>query len=141
MFFQIEEEDKILGTPSAQKILRLFAIFENLTLKEIIDKTGLSDAQIHKTLNNLQKINLITKKEKGNYQIAENSNSKAIQEAILNRITILINEDLKEIDNQLVSGNREEAHDKFLYLIKNFEPMLKRNFKYKLNSIVHQFLE
>ena len=81
----IEEDDKILGTPSAQKILRLFAIWENLTIKEILDKTTLSEGQIHKTLNNLQKIKLIRKRDKGFYQIESNFYSKAIQEAILNR--------------------------------------------------------
>ena len=78
--YQIEEEDKILGTPSSQKVTRLFAIWENLTIKEIIEKTDLSNARINKTLNNLIKINLITKRDKGYYLIASNSNSKALQE-------------------------------------------------------------
>lgn len=141
LIIPIEEDDKILGTPSAQKILRLFAIWENLTVKEILDKTKLSEGQVHKTLNNLQKIKLINKREKGFYQIDSGFYSRTIQDAIVNRVIYFINDSLDEIEKKLEIGQREEAHTQFLYLDKNFEPILKKNFKFRLNSLVHEFLD
>lgn len=137
----IDEDDKILGTPSAQKIMRLFSIWETLTVKEIHVKANLSEGQVHKTLNNLQKISLITKREKGIYQLSSSSYTKAVQEAILNRLHHYINSIISEIHKKLDIGNRDEAHDKFRYLANNFEPILKKNFAYKMNSLTHRFLD
>ena len=138
---QIEEDDKILGTPSTQKILRLFTIWETMTLREIIEKSELSEAQIHKTLINLQKISLVTKKDKGVYYLSNNSFSKTIQNAYINRLLPYISSIISEIHEELDKGNRDKAHDRFHYLGIKYEPILRKNFSYKMNSLVHRFLD
>ena len=74
-------------------------------------------------------------------QIESNAYTKTIQEAVLNRVLYFINIELDEIEKLLKNGQKEEAHTKFLDLDKNLEPIMKKNFKYRLNSLVHEFLE
>lgn len=137
----LEEEDKILGTPSAQNLLRLFFIWERLTTKEIKDKIGLSEGQIFKTLNNLLKIKFIVRKDKGVYQLSNETNIRSIQEAYRGRIISYINTRINEVHFKLREGRKDEAHDIFHYLGRNYEPLVRNHFAIQFNSLVHRFLE
>ena len=49
---ELDSLSRFLGTPSAQRIFQLLICWDSLSIKEIIQKTGISESQSYSTLNN-----------------------------------------------------------------------------------------
>lgn len=134
-------KDQILGTPSAQIILRLLAIWENLSSKDIITKSELSESQVFTTLNRLMSINVIVKVQKGIYTFESGKFPQNLKQAYTERSISHINKIIYEISNHLRNKELNQAEKEYKDLMNFYEPLLKRNFSHLLNSLSHSFLE
>ena len=142
---QIFENDKltdqILGTPSSQIILRLLAVWENLSAKDIVKISELSESQVFTTLNRLLSINVIEKVQKGIYQFDSGKFPQFLKQAYTERSINHINKIIYEITNHLKNDELILAEEEYKDLILFYEPLLKRNFSHLLSSLSHSFLD
>lgn len=142
---QIFENDKlmdqILGTPSSQIILRLLAVWNNLSSKDIVKKSELSESQVFTTLNKLVSIKVIRKVQKGIYEFDSGKFPQYLKQAYIERSIIHINKIIYEISNHLKNNELIKAEEKYKDLMQFYEPLLKRNFSHLLSSLSHSFLE
>lgn len=142
---QIFENDKLtdqtLGTPSSQIILRLLAVWENLSAKDIVIKSELSESQVFTTLNRLLSINVIEKVQKGIYQFDAGKFPQFLKQAYTERSINRINKIIYEITGHLRNDELNQAEEKYKDLMLFYEPLLKRNFSHLLSSISHSFLD
>ena len=133
--------DQVLGTPSAQTILRLVAIWTDLSPKEIAHKTGFSDSQVYSTLAKLVQINVLVKAKRGLYHYSDDTFALSLRQAYIDRSISFINFSIYEIKSLLRSHKLDEAGSQYEKLISFFDPLLKSHFSHIMSSLSHSFLE
>ena len=133
--------DSILGTPTSQQIIRLLSIWPELSVKELQEKTSLSETQIHNTLKNLISIDVVKKIKRGIYSLNTNSFTNSLKDAFISNTTEIINNKIYSILQKLKNGEREDAQNEFEVLVLLYNPLLETRFSKVMNSLAHSFLE
>lgn len=128
--------DRILGTPSAQNIIRTLACWEVLPVKELIKKTTLSESQIHATLKNLIKIGIVTSPSRGYYQFTQTEVVKKIQEAYTSILIQSVGEDLYKIMKTINEYTQEELAAILGRLQKKWGPIIQNHYSRMFSSLV-----
>lgn len=136
-----EQYDSILGTPSAQKILRLLYCWEQLPVKELMNKTELSESQIYNTLRALELINLVESVSRGLYTYTKSNFSLKLHEAYISQLVQIIGQELHEMGSILDSEAYETLDEKYTKLITLWEPLLDKYYPLKISSIAGHILE
>jgi predicted DNA-binding protein YlxM (UPF0122 family) len=131
----IDDFDRILGTPSSQKLINLFVCWDRLSVKEIIEKTGLSETQIYNTLKNLESINVINKKIRGTYELNDLPFTNLLKQAYAENLKYYLGQKLYDLSDRLETSDNRSILNELLDLIANWEPFLKKYFSHKLSTL------
>ena len=122
--FMTETVDSILGTPSSQRLLRLLFCWEQLPIKEIINKSNLSESQVYNTLRNLESIGLVKTISRGIYTHTDSSFTIKLKEAYLSQLVQLIGKELHYLSSELDKLAYEQLDKRFTVLVALWEPLL-----------------
>ncbi|OLS23744.1 MAG: hypothetical protein HeimC3_23870 [Candidatus Heimdallarchaeota archaeon LC_3] len=134
------EFDTILGTPSAQKIIRILVTWDVLSVKSIVKKSNLSESQVHVTLKQLKRIDLIDNQSRGVYKLANNKFAKNIFDTYLGNNIEMINWKIAEVINLIKNKNFKQAKRNYKKLIQDFDPILEKHFIYQMDSLAKRIL-
>lgn len=137
----LDRSEKVLGTPSAQCIFSLFSVWERLSVREVVEKAGLSESQVHATLKGLEAIELLVKKARGVYEIAPSSFAQQLQFAYLTRIRQVIGQKLYQITKGLDSLPKKQLVSAFAQLMQYWEPVLDKSFRHQVSSLAGTLLD
>lgn len=133
--------DRILGTPSAQNIIRTLACWEGLPVKELIEKTNLSESQIHTTLKNLTKIGIITSPSRGYYQFTQTEVVKKFQEAYTSILIQSVGENLYEIMKTSNEYTPEELTTILGKLQEKWGPIIQNHYSRMFSSLIENTID
>lgn len=133
--------DGILGTPTSQQIIRWLSIWSDLSVKELCEKIGVSESQIHSTLRKLAGIGVVTKVRRGSYSLGTEPFVSHLKEAYLSNSTNLVNSNIYQIKQLLKRKEIEEAENLYNHLVKLYEPLLKERFSLVMHSLAHSFID
>ncbi len=133
--------DRILGTPSAQNIIRTLACWEGLPVKELIEKTNLSESQIHTTLKNLIKIGIVTSPSRGYYQFTQTEVVKKIQEAYTSILIQSVGEDLYKIMKTSNEYTPEELATILGKLQEKWGPIIQNHYSRMFSSLIENMID
>ena len=133
--------ENVIGTPSAQKVIVLLVVWPSLTIKELTEKTKLSKSQIHATIKNLQEIELVTMRARGQYTLATNKFANLLKEAYQEKILEVINKQIYDIKQTLKKDDIEQATEIYKELEDNYEPLLNESFPFILSSLSQRFID
>jgi DNA-binding transcriptional regulator YhcF (GntR family) len=131
--------NQIMGTPSAQTIFQFLACWKTLTLREIILKSGLEDNQVKETLENLEKIGIVNKTQKGAYTVKKSVFVQKLQDTYLIHLERAIGNALYEFTKLLDTVEPSELSPKFEKIVQQWEPLLQQKFASKMNSLAQYF--
>lgn len=135
------EIDNILGTPSSQKIIRLLVSWNLLSIKDIMEKSGLSESQTHATIKQLKQISLIMNQSRGIYKFADNKFAKQIQEAYYTSTIEIINWRISTIKKLLKEDKYQQAKVDYALLHQQYQPLLRLHFRLHMDSLAKRMLE
>lgn len=133
---QMEQLDKILGTPSAQRILRILVCWKSLPFKEVIPRAGFSVSQINSTLNQLEKAQIVTKESRGFYALMDTPFVERLTEAYTQLLVQNIGMELYRLTKGLDKLTPQEISLRLNELIFHWKPLLEQHFSHKLSSLV-----
>lgn len=133
--------DSALGTPLAQRLFRLFSIWQTLTYKELLNKSDISESQISVLLQRFVDTNLINKISKGNYSIQSTLFVSQLSQAYIDRSKELINNMIFKIHQELKMDNFTIASQIYEHLELFYLPLLEKYFQKQLSGLIHQFME
>ena len=133
---KLDRMDKILGTPSAQRILRIFACWKSLPFKEVIPRAEFSVSQVNSTLNQLEKAHIIIKEKRGVYTLADTPFVTCLTEAYIQLLVQNIGMELYQLTKSLDKSTPREISSRLNKLIFNWKPLLEQHFSHKLSSLV-----
>lgn len=133
---QLEQVDKILGTPSAQRILRILVCWKSLSFKKIIPRAGFSISQINSTLNQLEKAQIVTKESRGIYALADTPFVARLTEAYTQLLIQNIGTEFYRLTKGLDELPPQEMSSRLNGLIFHWKPLLEQHFPHKLSSLV-----
>ena len=139
--FIIENIDSILGTPSAQRILRLLFCWGQLPASQLIKKSKLSESQVYNTLKNLESINIVETSSRGIYTYTKHDFSIKLKEAYLSQLIQLIGQSLHDLSSNLDKKSFNELDTEFTSLVTLWEPILDTHYPLKASSISGHILE
>lgn len=133
--------DTVLGTPSTQKILRLLYCWEQLTVKELVKKTRLSESQVYNTLRSLESINLVEQVGRGIYTYGKDSFSLKLKEAYIIQLIQIIGNELHELSTIIDTEDVQKVDEKFTNLVELWEPILDGFYPLKASSLASLIVE
>ena len=139
--FPSPEFDSVLGSPSAQKIIRLLVVWDKLSVKDLASKSQVSESQIHYTLSNLKAIGLVNSESRGIYKLSDSSFSLKLRDAYYTGLIEVVNNKISFIKQLLRDGLIGEAKANFALLKIQFDPVLKKHFLFILDSLAKQILD
>jgi len=137
----LDEVDSFLGTPSAQKILRILVCWEILPIKEIKKKSGLSESQVHATIRNLQKIGIIEQESRGLYKLSLNKFPQLLKEAYLVFLNQVVGQSLYNLSKNPDNLTHEEVSKKLVFLMNQCKPILEQNYASKIASLAEYLVD
>lgn len=138
--FDWNQFDSVVGSARASKILRMLTIYDTLTVKELMDLTGISESQIHVLLRNLLAVQLLTKKSRGVYRISDLQHAQSIRNAYLSILLDFINKSIYEIQELLRNQEKDKAFNRLDELLTQYEPLLQQHFSRVMASLSHEFM-
>lgn len=133
--------ETVLGTPTAQKIIKLLVTWDILSVQDLKKKSHVSKSQVHNTLKNLISLDIVDSPSRGIYSLYNNPFMKLLGEAYTLKIIELINSEIYKIKHLLKNDKLELAENKFTDLVAQYEPILQNSFSSILSSISSQFIE
>ena len=133
--------DRYLGSPSAQKLLQILACWDSLSVKEMAQKTALSESQIHVTLKNLEKIELVVKKGWGRYSLSDSQFAHLLKAAYLNILEQIIGNEIFQIATELDNTPSEELKIYYTSLVDRWEPILVQKYSARMNALAEYFID
>lgn len=137
----MEDHEKALGTPSAQKIIGLLTCWDSLSLKELAQKTGLSESQIHNTANTLMRLNIIKKKSRGIYALSDSTFVNHLKTAYEDIIEQNVGNLLYFLSKNIDTLPLPELEEKWTSLTDQWEPFLHERFFQKVSSIAGHVID
>ena len=136
----LNDFDTILGTPSAQKIIKFLVVWDKLSVKELAAKSSVSESQIHSSLKNLKAISLVEHESRGIYTLSDSPFSVKLKEAYYTGILEEINKKITSIKKLLKNNDLEQAKANFSLLKMQYDPFLKAHFLFIIDSLAKQIL-
>ena len=137
----IGDYEKALGTSSAQKIITLLSCWNSLALKEIIQKTRLSESQVHNTLNSLIEVNIIVKKSRGIYALSSSKFTQHLRTAYEDIIEQTVGNRLYFLSKNIDTLPLPELEKRWKSLIDEWEPFLDKHFSNRVSSIASHIVD
>jgi hypothetical protein len=138
---ELDSMDSVLGTPSAQQILRILSTRDLIDLKELVRLTSLSHSQIQATLQNLIRIRLVVRQTRGIYKLNDSSMANNFKTTYLKTTIYFLNEQINIIFELLKKGEKDQAFAIFETISDKYSVILERNFSDILENLSHQLLE
>lgn len=132
--------DSILGSPSAQKIIKFLVVWEKLSVKDLAYKSSVSESQIHATLKNLKSISLIDHESRGIYTLSDSLFSRKLSEAYYTGILEEISKKITIIKKLIKDNDFDKAKTNFSLLKIHYDPFLKTHFLFIIDSLAKQIL-
>ncbi len=133
--------DKIMGTPSAHKIVRFLTIWDSISFQNLGEFTDLSSSQIQATLNNLIDLGLVERLSKGVYHLTPSNFSENLIAAYTTFHLQWIGYKLSSI-NRLINENKlQESYHELELLTARYRPFLDKYFTHQLSNISHAVLD
>lgn len=136
-----DELDSVLGSPISQKIVRFLSVHSQLSVKELVELTNLSESQIHLILNKMTDCRLVDRYRKGIYQLSNEPFAKSLKEAYLTKLIELINNETYIIHRKLREGRFEDARERFQTLARLYQPLLRTRFQFIMSGLAHDFID
>jgi DNA-binding transcriptional regulator GbsR (MarR family) len=133
--------ESVLGTPTAQKVIKLLVSWSSLSVQDLVIKSNYSKSQVHSTLKKLVAYNIIHSPSRGIYAFQDTPFSNLLKEAYMVKILELINSQIYHIKQLLKKNQLDEAEKKFSELIKQYHPVLQESFSSQLSSLSLRFIE
>jgi len=127
---------EVLGIPSTHKILETLAVWGELTVDEIIEKTKLSRNQVYNVLKLLIENGFVEKVNRGKYKLASNPRTKHLAMFYKESIIMQIGSYLQSI----IEEREEVGPEELTEIIEKYEPILKEHFKWIMHSLVEMNL-
>jgi len=137
----LEEYEKALGTPSAQKIIALLTCWNSLALREIVQKTGLSESQVHNTLNSLREVEVVSKKSRGIYSLSRSKLATHLSTAYADIIEQTVGNSLYFLSKNIDTLPLPELEKRWKALIDQWEPFLTAHFSHQLSSLSSHIID
>ena len=137
---KIESFDSILGTVGGQKMLRVLIVWDQLPVKEIIAKTGLSESQTYVIIKNFELLGIIDQTARGIYRLSTNPFVTAMSSAYKQLYKRLIGQELYKLSKNIESLPRDELLNEFEHLTVQWKPLLAECYKSKMSSLANAFL-
>ena len=135
------ELDKILGTASSQRILRILACWNSLSVNELSQKTNISLSQTHLTLKNLEKTNILKKITRGVYSYAENSFAQLLKQAYLSKCEEIVGKELYDLSKLMDHVAKEVFFERYKSLLDLWLPIIESKSKFQLSSLAESVLD
>lgn len=130
-----------LGTPTAQKIIKILVSWSSLSLQGLIDKSHMSKSQILSTLKKLLKQKIVYSPSRGIYNLLDDPFTNLLKEAYQVKLLEVINSEIYQVNHLLKTKQFEKADNKFINLIDQYSPILRESFSHQLSSLSHYFIE
>ena len=137
----LEKFASILGTASTQKLFNIMVCWEKLTVKELIEKVGVSETQIYTILKNLESIGIIRKISRGVYGLTNNTFTNLLRDAYSENLKRILGSELYRISDIIEGEKSESAIRQFANLIQNWEPFLKKYFSHQISSMGENIID
>lgn len=138
---KMDDYERALGTPSAQKIIGLLTCWSSLSLKELVQKTGLSESQVHNTLNTLMDVSIVEKKSRGIYALSNSTFSEHLKSAYEDIIEQNVGNILYFLSNNIDTLPLPELEQTWKSLIDQWEPFLHERFSRKVSSLASHVVD
>jgi len=133
--------DKIMGTPSAHKVIRFLTIWGSISFQQLVEFTELSSSQIQATLNNLIDLGLVERLSKGVYHLTQSSFSENLISAYTTFHLQWIGHKLSSL-HQMVNENKlQESYLELEVLTVRYRPFLDKYFSHQLSNLSHAVLD
>jgi DNA-binding transcriptional regulator GbsR (MarR family) len=133
--------EAVLGTPTAQKIVKLLVTWDSLSIQNLVSKSHISKSQVHITLKNLISQSIVFSPSRGNYTLPESPFMKSFKKTYLIKIIELINSEIYIIKQFLKDDKLEQAEKKFSEMVEQYDPILQKSFSSMLSSLSSRFIE
>jgi len=137
----LREIDSVLGTPSAQVILRVFVVWEKLQKKQIMTKTGLSETQVYNTVHKLVKIGILEQEGRGLYRLGASQFTKNLQLAYSEKLKQIVGNYLNFLTKNIDSAPLSEMLDIYKFIVDQWHPLLQKEFPAKLSALAGHLLD
>ncbi|TXT64254.1 MAG: hypothetical protein BAJALOKI1v1_590014 [Promethearchaeota archaeon] len=139
--YDMDDYEKALGTPSAQKVIALLVCWNSLAFKEIVQKTGMSESQIHTTLKSLTELNIVLKERRGIYSISHSKFVMHLKTAYEDIIEQTVDNMLYFLSKNIDSLPVSELERKSKALIDQWEPFLYKHFSNQVSSLSSHIID
>lgn len=137
----INEFDAVLGTPTAQKLIRFLVVWPSLSVQDLVNKSNISKSQIHITLKNLITHSMVISPSRGIYALSGTPFARSLKDAYHIKIVEQINSQIYHIKQLLKKKKISLAEDKFQELVTLYQPILHESFSTHLSSLSLRFIE
>lgn len=137
----LQQYEAVLGTPSAQKILNIFVCWKGLPIKDIIEKTGLSESQTYLTIKNLESINVVTQESRGFYVLAQNRFTANIQIGYITILKQLIGQRLYDFSKNYDNLSLNERTDELIDLSLKWKPIIQQYFQSQYSRLAGHIID
>jgi predicted transcriptional regulator len=138
---ELDNLEKKIGTPSAQKIIPTLACWENLSAQQLSSITELSESQVHATLQNLIEIEIVVRESRGIYSLSSNSFTQSLKNAYIEKIERVLGKFMYNLSNSLESTEPDEVAEKISYMMERWKPMMERLYRTKLSSLAEYLID
>lgn len=132
--------DSIIGNPSSSKILRMLAINDKLSVKDLIELTQISESQMHVLLRNLVETNVLVKISRGIYSFSNRPFAISIKEAYVAIILEFISNTIYNIQELVKQGEKDKGFELLSDLIQLYKPLLESHFSRIMATLSHEFI-
>lgn len=133
--------ETVLGTPTAQKLIKLLVTWISLSAQDLVAKTKISKSQVHSTLNKLISQNILQSPSRGIYTFLSTPFTELLKEAYRIKIIELINSEIYVIKNLINRNKVDSAERRFSNLVDQYSPILQESFTSHLSSLSLRFIE
>ncbi|MHA1734070.1 MAG: hypothetical protein ACTSU5_19180 [Promethearchaeota archaeon] len=133
--------ERTLGTPSAQDIFALLSCWGKLSARDLVDKTRLSESQVHATLRAIEGIGVVARVSRGIYSIARDKFAQQLKGAYLTRIDQSIGKSLYRLVKGLDHLPAQDLSRDLAILVKRWKPLLDQNYHHQVSTLVGALLE
>lgn len=137
----VNDFETVLGTPTAQKLIKLLVTWTSLSAQDLVAKSKVSKSQIHSTLKKLISQKILQSPSRGIYSFLETPFTELLEEAYRVKIFELINSEIYAIKHLLRQNKVDTADRKFSNLVEQYSPILQESFTSHLSSLSLRFIE
>ncbi len=123
---------EVLGTPSAHRVLEMLAIWGELSVEDIVEKTGLSRNNVYNVLRGLMEVGIVERVQRGRYRISENPRTVHLINFYRENAVVQVGSHIQ----LMLEGKEPATPEMVARLIEMYEPILRKHFSWVMHSLV-----